>query len=345
MRALRPPGRRARAVVRGALVVLGVTAAIGASVAAAELPVGNGRHDVELDGVRLAFLSYKPREHGGPLILSFHGSERNPAIARAALIPLADASRATIVAPEFDEQRFPRWAYQLAGIAERIESNGRARFVERPRERWTGNIVLDLVAHIRRDEGRPDMPFYLIGHSGGAQFLGRFAAFMPSEACRIVLANAGTYVFPEMNEPFPYGFGGLSEALRSKDQMRHYLASPITILLGTEDLQRWGLNTSRGAERQGLSRYERGAAAFGAARKLAAERGWSLNWSMVDVPDAGHSSAAMYGGPEARVALFGSAGPPLHATSDRQDGGLPSGDAEAGRPEVPSCKRSPAPRP
>ena len=48
-----------------------------------------------------------------------------------------------------------------------------------------------------------------IGHSGGGQFLIRLAAFNPHEAERIVVANAGTQVFPTRDLNFPFGFGGL----------------------------------------------------------------------------------------------------------------------------------------
>jgi hypothetical protein len=99
--------------------------------------------------------------------------------------------------------------------------------------------------------------------------------------------------------------------------------TPSWMESGSSSLATSRESTSRGAERQGLSRYERGIAAFEAAREFAMDRSWVLNWNVVDVPGAGHSSAAMYGGPEVRAALFGAAAaspevtcPPSRAADD-----------------------------
>jgi hypothetical protein len=310
------PGGAGRAILVCAAraAFCAVLAVAVSDTAFAEIPFGRSKQDVDLDGVRLAFISYKPKGfQGGPLILSFHGSDRNPGEARNALIPLSRAVNALVVAPVFDAERFPRWAYQLGGIAERIEEDGAVRWIERPPEQWTGKIVFDLIARIRSDERCPDMPYVLVGHSAGAQFLSRLAAFTTTGAHRIVLANAGSYLLPDDSQPFPYGFGRTSVSGRRDGHLRRYLASPITIFVGTEDVQRWGLLASPGAESQGLSRYERGVSAYRSARKLAAERGWMTDWRFIDVPEAGHSSAAMYGSAEARDALFGEGGIPPRA--------------------------------
>ena len=272
----------------------------------AELPFGKSRHQADLLDTRLVFDSYKPDGYaGGPLIVSFHGSERNAAFARSALIPLAKAEKVLVVAPKFDEERFPRWAYQFAGIAEPVNDDARTAYRERAPESWTGKIVLELVEHIRREERRPDLPYYLIGHSAGGQFLSRFAGFVPNEALRIVLVNPGSYLAADRSRAFPYGFGKLSPALDNDVSVRRYLASPITIFVGTEDLFRKGLPKSRGAELQGLSRYERGVNVFTDACATAVEHGWAFGWRFVEAPGVGHSGSGMYRGREARTAVFG----------------------------------------
>jgi pimeloyl-ACP methyl ester carboxylesterase len=59
-----------------------------------------------------------------------------------------------------------------------------------PPERWTYASIPRMVARVRELEGKPELPYYLIGHSAGGQFLVRMAAFLPGEAERIIAANA-----------------------------------------------------------------------------------------------------------------------------------------------------------
>jgi pimeloyl-ACP methyl ester carboxylesterase len=165
--------------------------------------------------------------------------------------------------------------------------------------------MLEIVERIRAEENRPDLPYYLLGHSAGGQLLSRFAAFLPNAAQRIVIANPSTYVWPTREVRFPYGFGGLPDALGSEEAIRHYLAQPLTIFLGTADVKRDGsLNVGESAMRQGPNRYERGLQVFGAAREVAQNRGWPFNWRLVEAPAVGHSARSMYASPQAEAALF-----------------------------------------
>jgi len=327
MRSGHPLRRGARLGCSALLVILlGIAwPSVGQADPATGLPVGKARGEVVLDGVRLAFHSYKPAIRAGagvqsgaagPLIVAFHGSDRQTELVRDFLIPLADREHAIIVAPLLDEERFPRWRYQWAGLLEPLLKDGKTikvgrktRHRLRDAQEWTAGIVLALVDHLRKREGRPDMPYYLVGHSAGAQFIGRLSAFTAHDARRIVLANPGSYLAPTRRRTFPYGFGGLPDDLNKDDALRRYLALPITIYVGTEDRRRKGLDKSPGAERQGKSRYERGREIFRLARETAASKGWPFGWRLVEAPGVGHNSQDMYGAPTALEALFGEAAP------------------------------------
>jgi pimeloyl-ACP methyl ester carboxylesterase len=239
----------------------------------------------------------------GPLVVVFHGSDRDPGLARDNAIPLAEAGCALVAAPLFDDVRFPRWSYQFGGLGDLVGDGGRKVFRLKPKEERTGHLVLDLIDALRAGEGSPDMSYSLIGHSAGAQFLGRFAAFFPNEAGRIVLANPGSYVMPTRGRRYPYGFGGLT-IIGEVDRER-YLASPIVILLASRDTGRKGLDKSPGAELQGSTRYERGHAAYAFAKAAAVSEGLAFGWSLVEVPDLGHGSARLYARRESAAALFG----------------------------------------
>lgn len=245
--------------------------------------------------------TYKPAgfDHG-PLLVVFHGVERNAEQYRNHAIGMAEKFKAMVVAPQFDAARFKSERYQRGGVIQ----HGKLQ----PQDRWTYAMVLRLVAHLRAKERCPHMPYYLIGHSAGGQFLDRLAAFMPGDACRIVVSNPSSYLFPTRALPYGYGFANLPPGLRSDEVMRTYLASPLTLYLGTGDTSATAkFDDSPTAMRQGASRIARGRACFAMAQKLAAKKNWTFNWRKIETRGVGHSAAQMFAANEVGDALFGSA--------------------------------------
>jgi hypothetical protein len=277
---------------------------LACSACATEIPHGKSETEILAGDHVLKVFAYKPACYrGNALLVLFHGTDRKADFVRDSAAPLADAGCAILVAPLFDKERFPRWMYQFGGVGEIIEANGERRFRLRPKEQWTGKIVLSLVDALRQLEGRSTMPYYLIGHSAGGQFLSRFAAFVQGDTRMIVIANPGSHVFPTRHQAFPYGFGGLHFA--SEAAIEHYLARPILLTLATRDLKREGLDKSIGAERQGQTRYERGINVYHSGRALAMAKGWRFGWSLLEVDGLGHGSGSLYRRPELADAIFG----------------------------------------
>ncbi|SFA44117.1 Alpha/beta hydrolase family protein [Paracoccus halophilus] len=255
------------------------------------------RQMADVDGQRLQVFSYRPKGCASPAILMiFHGNSRTAESYLEAAIPLADRGCFALYAPLFDRDRFPSWAYHRGGVAE----DGRLR----SEEDWTVDMVDDLLTWARQQEGRPDAPGYLFGHSAGGQFLSRVAAYgMPAGVRRVILANPSTYVLPTRNEDAPYGYGGLAEDEETTGWMRDYLAAPITIYLGERDTGDEDLTMTDAAIRQGRNRLERGELTFAKARDIAKERGWSFNWTLVEARDVGHSARGMLQAEEMTEAL------------------------------------------
>jgi len=267
------------------------------------IPTGAAKLEAEVGDTRLDVFTYKPKDYtDGPLILVFHGVSRNAESYRDSARELADRHGALVVAPLFDEKRFPTRLYQRGGLLTR-----EGQLV--PKEQWTWQLVPKLADGVRRLEGRPDMPYYLLGHSGGGQFLARLAGFLPTDARRIVAANPGSHLFPTRDMDFPYGFGKLPDELSGEAVLRRYLAQPLTIYLGTADTEKGdNLDDSETANKQGATRYERGLNAFRAAEGLAKRKGWEFNWRLVEAKAVGHSAKAMFADPKCAVALFGEKG-------------------------------------
>jgi pimeloyl-ACP methyl ester carboxylesterase len=269
------------------------------------LPNGPGRIVCPNGEEPITLFTYKPPTYkGGPLLLVFHGVQRNAEDYRNFGINMAERFGAIVVTPLFDNDRFPSLRYQRGGL---VGADGKA---QKPGQ-WTYAVVPKIIACLRAQEGRPDLDYYLIGHSAGGQFLVRMAAFLPGEAKRIVAANPGSDLFPTRDQAFGYGFGGLPAELSSDDVIRRYLAAPLTLYLGTGDIYpRPSFDDSPAGMRQGPNRLERGRACFALGEQLARERGWEFNWRKVETPGIGHEAAFMFAANEVADALFGPAGAP-----------------------------------
>lgn len=264
------------------------------------LPAGPGRVDFPNGAESITLFTYKPPTYkDGPLLVVFHGVGRNAEDYRNYAITLAERYSLIVVAPLFDKDRFPSARYQRGGL---LDKDGKTQ----PPAAWTYAFIPKIVAHVRGLEGKPALPYYLIGHSAGGQFLGRLSAFMPGDAVRIVAANPGSHLFPDKSQEFGYGFGGLPAELSNDEVLRRYLAAPLTIYLGTGDITpEHSFDTSAQGMVQGPNRLARGRACFAAAQKLAKERGWAFNWRKVETPGIAHEGAFMFAAKEAGEALFG----------------------------------------
>lgn len=266
----------------------------------APLPAGPGRTELPDAREPITLFTYKPPTYrGGPLLIVCHGVQRNAEDYRNFAITLAERFGVLVVAPLFDKERFPMARYQRGGL---VGADGAVQ----PPERWTYASISRMVARVRELEGKPELPYYLIGHSAGGQFLVRMAAFLPGEAERIIAANTGSHLFPTREADFGYGFGGLPPELSGDDVIRRYLAARLTLYQGTGDvIADPSMDASPPAMRQGPNRLARGRAAFAAAQALAKEKGWVCNWRLVETPGIAHEAAFMFAAKEAGDAIFG----------------------------------------
>jgi hypothetical protein len=144
------------------------------------------------------------------------------------------------------------------------------------------------------------LPYALIGHSAGGQFLSRVAAYATPDATRIVIANPSSWVLPSVADAAPYGFG---KTIQPEQALRAYLALPLTVLLGAADTGTHNLSSEPEARAQGDNRLMRGRNTFAKAEAMARDRGWAFGWSKAEVPRVGHNAAQMFDSREAFDAL------------------------------------------
>lgn len=257
---------------------------------------GEGSSTADLEGVAMRVFTYRPQGCASPSVLVvFHGNGRGAESYRDSAQAVADKSCFVVYSPLFDEDRFPNWRYHRGGLAdgeERIDP-----------EDWTIELVDEMLDWIREREPE-DAPIYLFGHSAGAQFLSRYAAYTPAhDVSRIILANPSTYVLPTLDEDAPYGFGALPGEFDPRALLRAYLESPITVFLGDEDTGSEDLTMTPQARRQGGNRLDRGRRTFRLARDVARAEGWDFGWSLVEAENVGHTARGMLNSAEILQAM------------------------------------------
>jgi pimeloyl-ACP methyl ester carboxylesterase len=262
--------------------------------------MGKAELTITVNDLPINVFTYRPKSYkDGPLILVLHGILRNADEYRDHAAVMGDRFQALIAAPKFDEERFPKPKYQFAGV---VNGDGEAL----PADQRTGAYLSKIAADLRHREKRSDMPFYVIGHSAGGQFLARSSAFVTIGAKRIIAANPGTQLFPSRDADYPLGFGKLPQSLASDDQLQHYLAQPLTMYLGSADTERDEyLDVLPENDRQGRTRWERGRNAFFAAKELAEKKGWKFHWRLVVAEGVAHDHEKMFHHSAVKDALFG----------------------------------------
>lgn len=249
---------------------------------------GSGELTTVQRGISLSVFTYRsegcvPRG----VLLVFHGINRNADDYRDHARRFARRTCLSVYAPRFDRERFKGWQYQRGGIVRR-------QIPESPDD-WTVSLVQGLVNWALEREGGAGKPVYLFGHSAGAQFLSRVAAYAPPPGVRrFVVANPSSHVWPSLEEPIPYGFGEFPSWFpKPVLSLKRYLSLPVTIYLGSEDTGSRRLSRKAAAVRQGVNRFDRGENAFQAAQALAREKGWAFNWKLVIAIGVGHSARRM----------------------------------------------------
>lgn len=223
-----------------------------------------------------------------PIAIILHGVDRDAVRYREEWIEQADAYGFIVVAPEFDQEQFPRAnGYNLGAMTE-------ARS-DRPRDEslWSFSAIEPMFDAVVARLGGTQAQYTLYGHSAGSQFVHRFLFMKPgARAKRFIPANAGWYSFPDLAVAYPFGLGGLS---LDETRLRAALEQDVVVLLGNQDTDRNypSLNRTRQAMRQGPHRFARGQAFFESARALAEENGWRFGWSLQIVDGVAHSNAEM----------------------------------------------------
>lgn len=215
---------------------------------------------------------------GAPLVISVHGISRHAVEHLNAFAPLAARYGAVLVTPLFPIERFPD--YQRLGRA------GRGTRADVMLDR----IITEALQFVGPISGR-----FLIGHSGGAQFVHRYVMAHPAKVERYVASGAGWYTLPDPSLPFPLGTGRIAELPDLAFDPAAFLAVPGCVCVGGRDIGRGtAVNKSQSIDcKQGMTRLERAGRWSAAMNRAALGRGLAPPISLRILPGAGHRFSGM----------------------------------------------------
>jgi len=268
------------------------------------IPVGKSEVTLRLGDTDLQVFTWRsPDWRSSRMLLVMHGVLRNADEYRDHAIAMGQRCDALVAAPKFDQERFPSRRYQRGGI---LREDGSAA----PPAEWTYALIPQLAARLRACVDQPALPYSIIGHSAGGQFVMRMSAFQDTGAVSLVAANPGSALLPIRTMQFGYGFGGLPNELADDTRLQRYLAAPLVLYLGTaDDAPDDNFDGSTEANAQGAGRHQRGLACYWTARTLAELRGWKFGWRLVEAPGVGHDHEKMFDHERCSEALFGKVAP------------------------------------
>lgn len=226
------------------------------------------------DGPPLSYRAFVPPRSGPPLVL-VHGNARGGTRLFRAFLPMAIARNVPLISPTFPPEQFPGYQW-LAGVDGPLAAR-RALLATLEDARSYLGVATDLVD--------------LLGFSGGAQFVHRFAMLSPGRVRRAVVASAGWYTYLSPARPFPRGAGASEHSGARPVDVDAFLRLPVHVLVGARDIVRGAaLRTGESLDRrQGRDRLTRALRWMDHMEEVAATRGVRPQVTFDLLPETGHS--------------------------------------------------------
>lgn len=245
-----------------------------------------------------------------PIIFSFHGASRNADDYRDYWISMSNSNKFMVFAPEFSSQKYPGLGdnYLMGNVFDDGDNPTENEFNEF--SEWTFSVIDDIFDFIVNQVSGTQERYNAWGHSGGAQFLHRFAFFVPNSKLNIgVCSNAGWYTVPESNIDFPYGIGlpFTSNEINLPDfilqnypsyqiSLNKFFQKELVIHLGTDDndSNSSGLRHNNVVDsQQGDNRYDRGNYFFSTSNSISNQLLLPFNWIKSEIAGVGHQAQLM----------------------------------------------------
>lgn len=220
--------------------------------------------------VEIFFITPEKINKDTKVIFVIHGNSRNAEDYLSAWIPHVINKNVIVAAPQFRKIDF-RYFFLL----EMAESSGD---VNRNKNEYINNSISLFFNFIKSKFSLTTETYKMFGHSAGAQFTHRYMLLsMDNRISNTVIANAGWYTFLTDDE-FPYGINNSPINISNK-QIEWFMSKKANLLIGSDDIDFKSVNSSKGANLQGLTRVDRAANYFDSLIMNAESRGYALRWN------------------------------------------------------------------
>ena len=234
--------------------------------------------------VEIFYITPKKIDKDTQLLFIIHGNSRNAEDYISAWIPYISNKNIIVVAPQFNKNSF-RYFFLL----ESATSSGK---INNNPDNYINNSISSFFNFFQSKFSLSTNKYKMFGHSAGAQFTHRY--MLLSNDKRIssaVIANAGWYTFLNENN-FPYGIKN-SPIDISSDHIKWFMSNKTSLLIGNNDINLKSVNSSKGAQRQGITRVDRAESYFNSLINISDNNNIPFRWSYKVVDKADHDYLKM----------------------------------------------------
>ena len=234
--------------------------------------------------VEIFYITPKKIDKDTKLLFVIHGNSRNAKDYISAWIPHIKNKNIILVAPQFDKSNFRYFA-----LLESATSSGN---INNNPDDYINKSISSFFNFFQSKFSLSTNKYKMFGHSAGAQFTHRY--MLLSNDKRIssaVIANAGWYTFLNGNN-FPYGIKN-SPIDISSDHIKWFMSNKTSLLIGNNDINLKSVNSSKGAQRQGITRVDRANSYFESLVNISDDNNIPFRWSYKVVDEADHDYLKM----------------------------------------------------
>ena len=218
------------------------------------------------------------------VIFVIHGNNRNADDYLSARIPLVQNKNVIIAAPNFDKNNF-RYFFLL----ESAESNGT---INERSDSYINTSISLFFNYFKSRFALNANTYKMFGHSAGAQFTHRYMLLSNDQRISdTVIANAGWYTFLN-GEQYPYGIKDTPIEI-SDSHIRWFMSNKTSLLIGSIDTNLNNVNSSAGAQKQGITRVDRADNYFKSLIDISDKKEIPFRWSYKVINDVGHDYQKM----------------------------------------------------